>query len=95
MLQQLDRIGHPIQPEAMDVYRLKREFGRDLTFCGGLRTQDLLPFGTPEQIRAEVRKLKREMGTDGGYIFEPGITVQGDVPLENILAMIDEARTIA
>jgi len=85
-------ILHPIQPEAMDILALKRQFGRDLTFCGGLRTQDLLPHGTPDQIRVDVRRLKQTMGAGGGYILEPGITVQADVPLENMLAMIDEAR---
>ena len=85
-------ILHPVQPEAMDVFQLKREFGRDLTFCGGLRTQDLLPYGTAEEVRAEVRRLKREMGRGGGYILEPGISIQADVPLGNLFAMIDEAR---
>lgn len=85
-------ILHPIQPEAMDVFQLKREFGRDLTFCGGVRTQDLMPHGTPDDVRAEVRRLKAEMGKGGGYILEPGITLQADVPLENILALIEEAR---
>jgi len=84
-------ILHPIQPEAMDIFELKREFGAELTFCGGLGTQKLLPGGTVEQVRKEVRKLKELMGAGGGYILEPGITVQGDVPLENLLAMIDEA----
>jgi len=85
-------ILHPIQPEAMDVYALKRDFGREVTFCGGLRTQDLLPRGTAGQIRDEVRKLKDVMGAGGGYILEPGITVQADVPLANMLAMIEEAK---
>lgn len=85
-------ILHPIQPEAMDIVALKREYGKELSFCGGVRTQDLLPRGTPEEVRAEVRRLKHEMGRGGGYILEPGITVQADVPVENIAAMIDEAR---
>jgi uroporphyrinogen decarboxylase len=85
-------ILHPIQPEAMDVYQLKRDFGRDLTFCGGLRTQDLLPRGTPDQVRDDVRRLKDIMGAGGGYILEPGITLQADVPLANMVAMIEEAR---
>jgi uroporphyrinogen decarboxylase len=85
-------ILHPIQPEAMDILELKREFGRDIAFCGGVRTQDLLPCGTPEQIRQEVRRLKSEMGAGGGYILEPGITLQADVPLENMIALIEEAR---
>jgi len=84
-------ILHPIQPEAMDVFALKREFGADISFCGGVRTQDLLPTGTVEEVRAEVRRLKRTMGAGGGYILEPGITIQADVPMENIIAMIEEA----
>lgn len=87
-------ILHPIQPEAMDVFELKKEYGTDLSFCGGVRTQDLLPFGTPEDVRKEVRKLVKEMGRGGGYILEPGITIQADVPLENLVAMIDEVREI-
>lgn len=83
---------HPIQPEAMDIFGLKREFGNHLTFCGGLRTQDLLPYGSVEEIRHEVRRLKQEMGKGSGYILEPGITIQADVPVDNIVAMIDETR---
>ena len=85
-------ILHPIQPEAMDILQLKREFGRDLTFCGGLSTQGLLPKGTPQQIRDEVKRLNEQMGRGGGYILEPGITIQADVPLENVLALIEQAR---
>jgi len=82
---------HPIQPEAMDVFRLKREFGRHVTLWGGVRTQDLLPKGTVAEVRSEVRRLKRALGEGGGYILEPGIIVQADVPLENMVALIDEA----
>ena len=85
-------ILHPIQPEAMDIHRLKKEYGNDLTFCGGISTQGLLRTATPEQVKEEVRKLKREMGAGGGYILEPGITIQADIPPANILALIDEAR---
>lgn len=84
-------ILHPIQPEAMDIGLLKREFGMDLTFCGGISTQDLLVFGTQDAVRAEVRRLKSEMGQRGGFILEPGITIQADVMLDNLVAMIDEA----
>ncbi|HIJ75042.1 MAG TPA: hypothetical protein HPP83_13175 [Candidatus Hydrogenedentes bacterium] len=84
-------ILHPIQPEAMDILELKREFGNRLTFCGGVATQTLLVSGTPEEVRGEVQRLKREMGRGGGYILEPGITLQDDVPLDNMVAMIDEA----
>jgi len=85
-------ILHPIQPEAMDIAELKREFGRHLSFCGGLGTQDLMVRASPAQVRAEVRRLQRTMGAGGGYILDSGITLQADVPLANLLAMIDEAR---
>ena len=85
-------ILHPIQPEALDVLELKRQFGDRLTFCGGLGTQDVLVNGSPQEIRKEVRRLKRDMGRGGGYVLEPGITIQADVPLGNMVAMIDEAR---
>lgn len=85
-------ILHPIQPEAMDPALLKREFGRHLTFCGGFPTQNLLVSATPDEVRAEVRRLKRVMGEGGGFILEPGITIQVDVPSNNLIAMIDEAR---
>lgn len=87
-------ILHPIQPEAMDIFKLKREFGAAVTFCGGILTQDLLPRGTVEQVRAEIKRLKQDMGKGGGYILEPGITIQADVGLDNLVAMIDEARVV-
>lgn len=83
---------HPIQPEAMDVYELKREFGRDLTLWGGISTQQTLPHGTPDEVRAEVRDKRRVLGAGGGYILEPGITLQADVPLANVLALLEAAR---
>jgi uroporphyrinogen decarboxylase len=85
-------ILHPIQPEAMDVFALKREYGRDLTFCGGISTQDTLPHGTPAQVEAEVKTKAEVLGKGGGYILEPGITIQADVPLENLVALIEAAR---
>ena len=85
-------ILHPVQPEAMDTAELKREFGRELTFCGGLSTQDLLVNGSPQAVRDEVHRLKDELGAGGGYILEPGITIQADVPVENIVAIIEAAR---
>ena len=85
-------ILHPIQPEAMDVLALKREYGRDLTFCGGVSTQQTLPFGTPEDVRREVVLKAETLGAGGGYILEPGITLQADVPLANLVALVETAR---
>jgi uroporphyrinogen decarboxylase len=84
-------ILHPIQPEAMDIQYLKKQFGKDLSLCGGIPTQTLLRDGTPQEIRKEVRRILKVMGRDGGFIIEPGITLQADIPISNCLAMIEEA----
>jgi uroporphyrinogen decarboxylase len=80
---------NPFQPEAMDVYALKKKYHGRLAFHGGLSTQRVLPFGTPDEVRAETRRLIREIGRGGGYIFAPAHAVPGDVPLENLLAFIE------
>jgi len=85
-------ILHPIQPECMDILALKREFGRDLTFCGGIPTQQFLACAQPDEVGHEVCRLKRQMGEGGGYIVEPGITIQADVPRDNIVAMVEACR---
>ena len=79
---------NPFQPEVMDVYSLLPRYRGRLAFHGGLSTQRTLPFGTVEDVRAEVRRLL-ELGSEGGYIFAPAHDVEGDVPLENILAAIE------
>ena len=71
---------------------LKRDFGRDLTFYGGVSTQRTLPSSSPDAVRSEVRERVRVLGADGGYICGPDHGIMPDVPIENVLAMIDEAR---
>ncbi|MFH1007122.1 MAG: uroporphyrinogen decarboxylase family protein [Candidatus Latescibacterota bacterium] len=80
---------HPIQPEAMDIFELKRTFGADLTFQGGISTQDLLPYGSPDAVSEAVTRTLGFMARSGGYILESGISIQADVPLENMLAMFE------
>ena len=79
-----------LQPEAMPVYEIKRLYGDRLRLWGGLGTQQLLPFGTPKAIRAEVQRLKRELGRAGGYVFTSSKPVMKEVPLENAIAFIEE-----
>ena len=84
----------PIQVRAvgMDPLELKREFGKDLCFYGGMDLQKILCQGTPDQVADEARRLIDVLGQDGGYIFGPGHTyIQIDAPVENILAMYHTA----
>jgi uroporphyrinogen decarboxylase len=82
-------VFNPFQPEVMDPYQIKRQFGSRLTFLGGVSVQRLLPFGTPQQIRDEVRRLMDGVGAGGGFIIAPSHDMPGDIPLENLLAFIE------
>ncbi len=79
---------NPFQPEVMDVESLMQQYRGRLAFHGGLSTQKTLPYGTVRDVRDETRWLLN-LGRDGGYIFAPAHSVEGDVPLENMLAFIE------
>jgi len=83
---------NPLQPECMDVEAIKREVGDKLTFWGGVSTQQLLPFGTPDEVREQCRRFKQVMGKGGGFIFAPAQDLQADVPMDNVQALLEVAR---
>lgn len=80
-----------VQPEAKNnnPYELKRKYGDKITFWGGLGSQSTIPFGTTDEIRAEVNKLCREMGRGGGYILCPAKPLQPGTPTENAAAVVE------
>jgi hypothetical protein len=85
-------IFDPIQPECMDPYEVKERFGDRITLHGTISSQHTLPFGTPEDVRREVRERIERCGQDGGLVIAPNNVVQFDVPLENLLALYDAAK---
>lgn len=80
-----------VQPEAagMNPYELKRRWGDRITFWGCLGSQSTIPFGTPGSIRAEVARLKNEMGQGGGFILAPAKPLQPDTPTANAAAIVE------
>ena len=82
-------ILNPVQVSAggMDPTILKKRFGNRLSFWGGIDTQRLLPFGNPEQIAQETKRVKSLLGADGGYVLSAVHNIQAEVPPENIVAM--------
>ena len=85
---------NPIQPEAMDISKLKRLYGNNLTFWGGVSTQQTLPYGMPDDVKRESRKVREIMSKEGGYIFAPAQGIQNDVPAANIIALLEVAREL-
>ncbi len=87
---------NPIQVSARgmgDTKKLKAEFGKDLTFWGAIDTHHVLPFGSPADVAAEVRQRINDLAPGGGFVLMGVHTVMAEVPPENIVAMLDTART--
>jgi len=79
----------------MDPAGLKRDFGKDIAFHGGIDIQFLLPHETPPAVAAEAQRVAGILSEHGGYILAPSHNIQLDTPTENILAMYrTEARRL-
>jgi uroporphyrinogen decarboxylase len=79
---------NPFQPEVMDVKSIHARYRERLSFWGGLSVQRTLPLGSPDDVRRETRQLW-QMGEQGSYILSPSHDVPSDVPVENLLAMVE------
>jgi uroporphyrinogen decarboxylase len=77
------------QPEIYDIKAVKSEYGDKLAFWGGISTQRLLPFETPERVVEATRETIAVMAENGGYIAAPTHSITGDVPPENIAALLN------
>lgn len=83
-------ILEPLQKvRGLEPQTLQKEFGGKIAFHGGVDTQNLLPFGSPEEVRSETRGIVQTLGQEGGYILMASQSLEADVPVENIDALFD------
>ena len=87
-------VFNPVQPNVPghEPEDLKREFGNRLSFWGAIDQQQILPFGTPEEIEAETRGIIEILGEGGGYLASPAHVIQPDTPMENVEAFINAVK---
>jgi uroporphyrinogen decarboxylase len=78
-----------VQPEANDLAELKARYGGRLAFWGGVGSQSTMSRGTPEDVKAEVKRLIETVGKRGGYICSPAHRLEPECPLENIYAFVE------
>ena len=83
---------NPIQPKALNIKELTANYGDRLTFFGGICNQSVLPFGTPDEVEANVAEVTSILGSNGRFIIAPSNGVGKDVPLENVEAFFRAAK---
>jgi uroporphyrinogen decarboxylase len=88
------QVFNPVQPNVPghEPEDLKAKFGDRMSFWGAIDQQNLLPFGAPEQIRADVKAKIDVLGRGGGYMVAPAHIIQPDTPMENVEAFINAAK---
>ena len=83
---------NPVQPECMDIYKIKEQYGKNITYWGGIRTQVSLPLGSVEDVIEESEKVIKGLSSGGGYITASSQQIQSDVPYENLCALLETAK---
>ncbi|NPV54477.1 MAG: hypothetical protein HPY71_13340 [Firmicutes bacterium] len=84
---------NPVQPESMDPVKLKELYGERLAFWGTIGTQSVLPFGTPEDVKRQVKYMIETVGRGGGLVLAPTHVIEPEVPWENIMAFIEAVNS--
>ncbi len=82
-------ILNPIQPECMDPAKLKHQYGNKLSFWGTIGCQKTMPFGSPEDVKQEVKLRMQTVGQGGGLLLAPTHILEPEVPWENVLAFFE------
>ncbi len=83
---------HPVQPECMSFEDVYRQYGKEIVLCATISAQRLFPFGTPREVRDEVRRLAEVVSADRRSILMPSNVIQPETPWENVVAFFEEAR---
>ncbi|MEN3186762.1 MAG: uroporphyrinogen decarboxylase family protein [Atribacterota bacterium] len=86
------QVLHPVQPHAMSLEELSQKFWNRLVFHGGIDTQQLLPFGTPREVREAVYRCIETLGRYKKYIIAPSQEIMNEVPTENIIALVEAIK---
>jgi uroporphyrinogen decarboxylase len=88
---------NPVQVSAKDMddtAHLKQEYGNEIGFWGGIDNLQVLPNGTPDDVRAEVKRRVEDLGSNGGYVLAAVHNIQPDVPPENVAALFDAVGSL-
>lgn len=83
-----------MQPEAMDIAQIKKDFGRDIVLFGGLGSQSTIPRGIPADVIAEAVSTLKIMSEGGKYIFGPAGSIPTEAPIENVIALVDFCKSL-
>jgi uroporphyrinogen decarboxylase len=83
---------HPIEPGAMDLKSVKVSFGRRICIIGNVDCRNVLPYGTEEDVRADVRRCIDAAAGGGGFVLASSNSIHGNVRVDNVYVMVDEAR---
>ncbi|MBT3275168.1 MAG: hypothetical protein HN368_18585 [Spirochaetales bacterium] len=83
-------ILNPVQPECLDLLEVKKLYGKELVFHGTVGTQTTMPFGKPDDVRRIIKERKAALGADGALILAPTHVLEPEVPIQNIVAFLDE-----
>jgi uroporphyrinogen decarboxylase len=89
------QVYNPLSPSVIDPHEAKEKYGDQMTFYGGIDVEHTLPLGTPDEVREEIRSRVEIVGKGGGYILQSSHTILEDVPMENVVAYIEEVRRMA
>jgi uroporphyrinogen decarboxylase len=83
-------VFNPVQPEVTDHTWLRKTFGNNLAYYGGVSTQSVMPFGSPAEVRAAVRECARILAPDNtGLLIAPSHRMMVDIPMENVEAFME------